>query len=77
MPPRPRYPMPDFIREALIEHRLMDTYHARPAYQQNDYIGSLCVTRAKLEKTRQKRLDQMLNELKNGDLYMTMKWTPN
>ena len=77
MPPRPRYPMPDFIREVLHDHGLMDAYQARPAYQQNDYIGSLCVTRAKLEKTRQKRLDQMLDELKNGNLYMNMKWTPN
>jgi hypothetical protein len=77
MPPRPRYPMPDFIREVLHDHGLMDAYQARPAYQQNDYISSLCVTCVKLEKTRQKRLDQMLDELKNGDLYMTMKWTPN
>jgi uncharacterized protein YdeI (YjbR/CyaY-like superfamily) len=72
MPPRPRYPMPNFIRDALNEHRLMDAYQARPAYQQNDYIG--WITRAKLEKTRQKRLDQMLEELKGGNLYMNMNW---
>jgi uncharacterized protein YdeI (YjbR/CyaY-like superfamily) len=72
MPARPRYPMPDFIREALNERRLMDAYQARPAYQQNDYIG--WVTRAKLETTRQKRLDQMLDELKGGKFYMNMEW---
>ena len=73
MPPRPRYEIPDFIRDALKEHGLMDAYRARPPYQQNDYIG--WITRAKLEATRQKRLDQMLNELKGGKLYMKMKWT--
>jgi hypothetical protein len=30
MPARPRYPMPDFIREALDEHGVMDAYRARP-----------------------------------------------
>ena len=64
MPARPRYSMPDFIREALDEHGLMDAYRARPPYLQNDYIGSLCVTRGKLEATCQKRLSQMLDELK-------------
>jgi hypothetical protein len=42
---RPRYEIPDFIRDALAERKLMDAYRARPDYQQNDYIGSLCVTR--------------------------------
>jgi len=65
--------MPDFIREALDEHGLMDTYRARPLYQQNDYIS--WITRAKLEPTRQKRLNQMLDELKGGKLYMNMEWT--
>ena len=64
MPPRPRYEMPDFFRDALNEHELMDAYLARPPYQQNDYIG--WITRAKLEATKQKRLNQMLDELKGG-----------
>ncbi len=74
MPARPRYPMPEFIHDALNKNGLMDAYRARSPYQQNDYIGSLCVTRAKLEKTRKKRLDQMLDELKGGELYMNMLW---
>ncbi len=74
MPPRPRYPMPDFMREALTERGLMDTYHSRPAYQQNDYIG--WITRAKQEATKQKRLKQMLDELEKGGVYMRMKWHP-
>lgn len=68
------HPMPDFVREALDKAGLFDAYHARPPYQQNDYIG--WITRAKLESTRQKRLDQMLDELQRGDVYMKMKWKP-
>jgi hypothetical protein len=45
----------------------------RPAYQQNDYIG--WITRAKLEAIKQKRLNQMLEELKGGKYYMKMEWT--
>jgi len=74
MPSRPRYPMPDFFRDALNTHGLMDAYRSRPPYQQNDYIG--WITRAKLETTRQKRLAQMLDELKKGATYMKMKWNP-
>ena len=74
MPPRPRHPMPDFFREALDARGLMDAYRARPPYQQNDYIG--WIVRAKLEATRQKRLNQMLDELEKGGVYMRMKWNP-
>jgi len=64
--------MPDFIRQALEENSLMDRYNTRPPYQQNDYIG--WITRAKMESTRQKRLDQMLDELRRGDSYMKMSY---
>ena len=65
--------MPDYIRASLNERELMDAYHSRPPYQQNDYIG--WITRTKLETTRQKRLDQMLEEIKGGKYYMNMEWT--
>ncbi|NOH01556.1 MAG: YdeI/OmpD-associated family protein [Chloroflexi bacterium] len=52
MPPRPRHPIPDFIRDVLNARGLMPAYEARPPYQRNDYIG--WITRAKLEATRQK-----------------------
>lgn len=71
---RIRHKMPDYIRDALTERNLMDAYHARPDYQQNDYIG--WITRAKREETRQKRLSQMLDELAGGKLYMNMRWHP-
>ncbi|MEW6403436.1 MAG: YdeI/OmpD-associated family protein [Chloroflexota bacterium] len=74
MPPRPRYLMPDFIRDALNARGLMDAYNARPPYQRNDYIG--WITRAKQAPTRQKRLDQMLDELEKGGVYMRMRWHP-
>jgi uncharacterized protein YdeI (YjbR/CyaY-like superfamily) len=64
--------MPDFFREALDTRGLMNAYLARPPYQQNDYIG--WITRAKLEVTKQKRLNQMLDELERGGVYMKMKW---
>ena len=69
---RTRHPMPDYIRDALNERNLMDAYHERPDYQQNDYIG--WISRAKREETKQKRLAQMLDELEGGKLYMNMKW---
>ena len=64
--------MPADVKAALKEHKVMDAYRGRPPYQQNDYVG--WITRAKLPATRQKRLDQMLAELKAGGVYMHMKW---
>ena len=69
---RPANPMPDFVKTALETHGLMDRYNQRPWYQRNDYLG--WIARAKREVTRLKRLDQMLNELKAGDVYMKMAW---
>ncbi|MEW6261509.1 MAG: YdeI/OmpD-associated family protein [Thermodesulfobacteriota bacterium] len=68
---RPRYPMPDFVKQALEERGLMAAYQARPAYQRNDYIG--WIERAKLQETKEKRLRQMLDELEIGGVYMNMK----
>lgn len=69
---RPRYPIPDDIREELNQHGLWEAYQARPPYQRNDYIG--WITRAKRVETRQKRLVQMLDELQRGDAYMKMPY---
>ena len=74
MPPRPRYPMPAFIREALEARGLTAAYEARPPYQRNDYIG--WITRAVRPGTQEKRLNQMLEELERGDVYMKMAWGP-
>jgi uncharacterized protein YdhG (YjbR/CyaY superfamily) len=64
--------MPDFILQALKQSGLFEAYQNRPSYQQNDYIG--WINRAAQEATRQKRLDQMLEELRSGDTYMKMAY---
>jgi uncharacterized protein YdeI (YjbR/CyaY-like superfamily) len=71
---RPIHPMPDFVKEALEGSGLMEEYKERPAYQRNDYIG--WINRAKREETKKKRLNQMLDELEKGNVYMKMKWNP-
>ena len=71
---RPRYPMPDYVEEALVSSGLMKAYRQRPAYQQNDYIG--WIARAKRQATVEKRLAQMLDELERGDTYMKMDYRP-
>lgn len=67
---KPVHEMPDFIREALEENGLMEAYRERPGYQQNDYIG--WIIGAKQEETRERRLRQMIEELKLGDRFMNM-----
>lgn len=69
---RPKHTMPAFVREALNDAHLFAAYNERPPYQRNDYIGWIHC--AKREETKQKRLAQMLSELKQGDVYMKMKW---
>ena len=71
---RPLNPMPSFVREALAARNLTAAYEARPPFQRNDYVG--WITRARKEETRRKRLEQMLVELEEGDIYMKMRWTP-
>ena len=67
-------PMPKHIRALLIRHGLLKLYNARPPYQRNDYLG--WIYSAKLETTKEKRINQMLEELKQGDRYMKMRWNP-
>jgi uncharacterized protein YdeI (YjbR/CyaY-like superfamily) len=72
---RPRHPMPADVLTALEQRGLTGAYRLRPAYQQNDYIG--WIERAKRPETRQKRLNQMLDELERGDAYMNMPYNAN
>jgi len=71
---RPANPMPRYVAEALETEGLKALYDARPWYQRNDYLG--WINRAKREDTRLKRLRQMLDELRAGDVYMKMAWRP-
>lgn len=72
---RPRHPMPDDVKKALEERGLMGDYKRRPPYQQNDYLG--WIGRAKRPEIREKRLNQMLDELEAGGVYMRMAHTPS
>jgi len=65
-------PMPDDVRGKIETRGVMAAYRARPAYQQNDYLG--WIARAKRPATRAKRLAQMLDELERGDVYMNMPY---
>ena len=67
---RKKQPMPEFVKAALDETNLMQDYLSRPDYQQNDYLG--WISRAKREETKYKRMNQMLDELRRGGVYMNM-----
>ena len=56
-----QYPLPDFVKESLLQRGLMELYRSHPAYQQNDYIG--WILRAKRKESQEKRLVQMLANL--------------
>lgn len=68
-------PMPGDVREILDARDVMEDYRARPFYQRNDYLG--WIERAKKPATRQKRIDQMVEELEIGGIYMGMKHRPS
>ncbi|TVR53315.1 MAG: hypothetical protein EA421_11615 [Gemmatimonadales bacterium] len=72
---RPRHPMPKFVKRALEERGLMEDYKERPAYQQNDYVG--WIAEAKKSETQERRLQQMLDELERGGVYMNMEHQPS
>ena len=71
---RPRQEMPADVRGALDERGLLDAYHARPPYQQNDYLS--WIKRARRPETRARRLQVMLEELERGEGYMGLAWQP-
>lgn len=65
-------PMPADISQRLNASGQLTSYAARPAYQRNDYLG--WIGRAKQATTRERRIQQMLDELADGGLYMNMRW---
>lgn len=67
---RPKEAMPGFVKRALQNRELLAAYRKRPAYQQNDYLR--WINEAKLKETKMKRLNQMLDELEKGGIYMDM-----
>lgn len=67
---RKQQPMPDFVRDALQQASVVDDYNARPAYQRNDYL--MWINAGHQHATKQRRLAQMIDELKQGGVYMNM-----
>lgn len=67
--------MPDDVRDALGAHGLDTDYAERPFYQRNDYLA--WIGRAVKLETRHKRIDQMLDELAAGGVYMGMDHPPS
>lgn len=72
---RPTHAVPADVRAALKAGKVEAAYRERPGYQRNDYVG--WITGAKREDTRQKRIRQMVAELKKGGVYMGMKHAPS
>jgi uncharacterized protein YdeI (YjbR/CyaY-like superfamily) len=67
--------MPDDVRRALKSAGIKADYDARPYYQRNDYLR--WISRAKADDTREKRIEQMVRELKAGGVYMGMPHNPS
>ncbi|QPF81614.1 YdeI/OmpD-associated family protein [Bradyrhizobium genosp. L] len=72
---RPRATMPAGIRRALDAAGLMAVFRERPPYQRNDYLR--WIARSVRPVTKQKRIDQMLEELRKGGVYMGMAHRPS
>ncbi|WP_338826773.1 YdeI/OmpD-associated family protein [Bradyrhizobium sp. 27S5] len=72
---RPRATMPASIRRELDAGGLMQAFNERPPYQRNDYL--YWIARSVRAATKRKRIDQMLEELKAGGVYMGMEHRPS
>lgn len=75
MAKRPVQPMPDDVRAELEGTGLLELYEERPFYQRNDYLG--WIGRAAKLETRRRRIEQMLDELAQGGVYMGMNHPPS
>lgn len=69
------HPIPDDVATAIDNAGVLQDFLARPPYQQNDYVG--WIARAKRDETREKRLQQMIDELRQGGVYMNMDHPPS
>jgi uncharacterized protein YdeI (YjbR/CyaY-like superfamily) len=67
---RKLHEMPADVKLALEQRALRADFDHRPAYQRNDYLG--WIKRAVRPEIRLKRLNQMLDELEKGGVYMRM-----
>lgn len=72
-PNKTSQPMPGNVKAALAKRELMDAFRDRPDYQQNDYLKWIALAAGPAAKD--KRLQQMLEELANGGLFKGEPWT--
>ena len=70
----PAMVIPGFVRGALAARKLTAAFEARPEYQQKGYLA--WIDEPKLKDGKRKRLDQMLEELEKGGVYLAAPWTP-
>jgi uncharacterized protein YdeI (YjbR/CyaY-like superfamily) len=56
--------LPDFIKKAILEKKIHETWESLTPIQRNEYI--CWVTMAKKEETKQKRLGIMVENLSDG-----------
>lgn len=70
--PRQEKQLPADLKALLIQEGQLENYEARPRYQRTDYIT--WIERAARTETREKRITQMLEELRGGDAYMGMNY---
>jgi hypothetical protein len=71
---RPILEIPDDLKKALDDNELWERYHARPPYQQNNYVG--WIVGSKRVGVRAKRLAQLVSELQAGGQYMGSIYIP-
>jgi uncharacterized protein YdeI (YjbR/CyaY-like superfamily) len=69
-----KQPMPGNIKAALQKRKLLEAFDARPAYQRDEYLKWVALAAGPAAK--QKRLDQMLDELEKGGLFKGEPYTP-
>ena len=69
-----RQPMPGNVRAALEKRKLMEAYEARPQYQRDEYLKWVALAAG--PQAKQKRLDQMLDELEKGGVFKGEPYTP-
>ncbi|WP_247385555.1 MULTISPECIES: YdeI/OmpD-associated family protein [unclassified Bradyrhizobium] len=67
--------MPASLRAELKAADLTAAFRQRPAYQRNDYLH--WIARGLRPETRRKRVNQMMDELAKGGVYMGMPHRPS
>lgn len=66
-------PMPGNVKAALAKRDLIDAFAARPDYQRNEYLKWIAMAAGPAAKD--KRLQQMLDEVASGGLFKGEPWT--